>query len=171
MGLYGPRGMAEEHAIIEHPNREKAASKAVRAVVVLLLLGSIFLLLVVTVGGWEYLQGARVLQALWIAVYAVLTVMVVRWSRGVLPLIAALAMILLIFAAISAPGWFDRDAAGFAQPSVNADVLGLVCVLLIPVQALLIVFAMRGFGQAWNVEVERDAGDAGRPPRTAPATA
>jgi protein-S-isoprenylcysteine O-methyltransferase Ste14 len=163
--------MAEDDVIIEHPNREKASSKAVRAVVVLLLLVSMFLLLVVTIGGWDFLQGARVMQALWIVAYAVLTVMVLRWSRGVLPLIAALAMIMLIFAAISAPGWFDRDGAGFAQPAVNADVLGLICVILLPVQALLIVFAMRGFSQAWNVEVERERGDqaVGRGP--APAAA
>jgi hypothetical protein len=27
--------------------------------------------------------------------------------------------------------------------------------VIVPVQLLLIVFAMRGFGQGWNVEVER----------------
>jgi hypothetical protein len=163
--------MAEERVIIEHPNRAKASSKAVRAVVVLLLLVSIFLLLVVTIGGWDYLQGAKALQALWIVVYGVLTVMVVRWSRGVLPLIAALAMIMGIFAAISTSGWFDRDGVGFAQPAVNADVLGLICALLIPVQGMLILFAMRGFGQAWNVEVERHAGDDGPGRRPTPAAA
>ena len=163
--------MAEDDVIIEHPNREKASSKAVRAVVVLLLLVSMFLLLVVTIAGWGYLQGAQVMQALWIVVYGVLTVMVVRWSRGVLPLIAALAMVLLIFAAISTPGWFDRDAAGFAQPALDADVLGLLCALLIPVQALLIGFAMRGFSQAWNVEVERQHGEAGPGRRATPAVA
>jgi hypothetical protein len=164
-------GMAEEHVIIEHPNRAKAGSKAVRAVVVLLLLVSMFLLAVVTIAGWDFLQGAKAMQALWIVVYAVLTYMVLRWSRGVLPLIAALAMIMLIFAAISAPGWFDRDATGFAQPSIDADVLGLICVLLVPVQALLIVFAMRAFSQAWNVEVERERGDGGERGRLAPAAA
>ena len=153
--------MAEEdRVIIEHPNRARASSKAVRAVVVLLLVASIALLLVVTLGGWDYLQGTKALLSLWIVVYAVLTYMVIRWSRGVLPLIAALAMIMLIFAAISAPGWFDRDAPGFAQPAIEADVLGLVCIVLVAVQALLIAFAMRGFGQAWNVEVERHAAPA-----------
>ena len=163
--------MAGRVVRIEHPNREKAESKAVRAVVVLLLLASIVLLTVITVAGWDFLQGAKVLQALWIVVYAVLTYMVVRWSRGVLPLIAALAMIMLIFAAISVPGWFDRDATGFAQPALDADLLGLLCALLVPVQGLLILFAMRGFGQAWNVEVERHEGDAGGGGRLAPAAA
>jgi hypothetical protein len=163
--------MAEDDVIIEHPNREKASSKAVRAVVVLLLLVSMFLLLVVTIGGWGYLQGAQIMQALWIVVYGVLTVMVVRWSRGVLPLIAALAMVLLIFAAIATPGWFNRDSVGFAQPAVNSDVLGLLCALLIPVQALLIGFAMRGFSQSWNVEVERERGDTGPGRRAGAAVA
>ena len=163
--------MAEQVVTIEHPNRAKAESKAVRAAVVLLLVASIVLLTIVTVAGWDFLQGAKVLQALWIVVYGVLTYMVVRWSRGVLPLIAALAMILLIFAAISTPGWFDRDATGFAQPSLDADVLGLLCGLLVPIQGLLIVFAMRGFGQAWNVEVERHRGDGGDDRHLAPAAA
>jgi hypothetical protein len=164
-------GMAEERVRIEHPNREKAASKAVRAIVVLLLLASIFLLLVMTIAGWDYLQGAKVLQATWIVVYGVLAYMVIRWSRGVLPLIAALAMIMLIFAAISTPGWFDRDSTGFAQPALDADVLGLICALLVPIQALLIAFAMRGFGQAWNVEVERHHGDGDDHRGLAPAAA
>jgi hypothetical protein len=35
-------------------------------------------------------------------------------------------------------------------------------IILVPVQALLIVFAMRGFQQQWNVEVEVAADEAGR---------
>ena len=38
---------------------------------------------------------------------------VARWNRGVLPVAAALAIIMLIFAAVAGPGWFDRDKAGF----------------------------------------------------------
>jgi len=34
-------------------------------------------------------------------------------------------------------------------------VLGIVTAVIIPVQALLIIFSMQGFLQAWNVEVER----------------
>jgi hypothetical protein len=73
----------------------------------------------------------------------------------VLPLAAALAIVLLIFAAVSAPGWFDRDQPGFAEPTLDEGILGLVTALLVPVQLLLIAFAMSGFRQAWNVEVER----------------
>ena len=71
-----------------------------------------------------------------------------------LPLAAALAIVLLIFAAVSAPVWFDRDKPGFAEPTLDAGVLGLVTGLIVPVQLLLIAFAMSGFRQAWNVEVE-----------------
>ena len=81
--------------------------------------------------------------------------LVLRWSRGVLPVAAALAIVLLIFAAVSAPAWFDRDKAGFTDPAIDEGILGLLTALLVPVQLLLIAFAMSGFRQAWNVEVER----------------
>ena len=35
---------------------------------------------------------------------------------------------------------------------------------MVPLQVLLIAFAMRGFRQAWNVEVERPADDHDRGP-------
>jgi FtsH-binding integral membrane protein len=146
--------MAEPGVRIEHPNRHKAASKVTRAVVVLLLLVSAVLVAIVTVGGWDLLQGAKALSIAYIVVYVVLAFFVLRWSRGVLPLAAALAIVLLIFAAVSAPAWFDRDQPGFAEPALDAGILGLVTALIVPVQLLLIAFAMSGFSQAWNVEVE-----------------
>ena len=33
--------------------------------------------------------------------------------------------------------------------------LGLITLLIVPVQVLLIAFSMQGFSQEWNVEVER----------------
>ena len=161
--------MAEPGVRIEHPNRRKAASKLTRAVVVLLLLVSAFLVAVVTVGGWDVLQGANALQISYIVVYLVIAFFVLRWSRGVLPLAAALAIVLLIFAAVSAPAWFDRDQPGFTDPAIDEGILGLITALLVPVQLLLIAFAMSGFRQAWNIEVERPVED---PPRgAAPAAA
>jgi hypothetical protein len=80
---------------------------------------------------------------------------VLRWSRGVLPVASALAIIMLIFAAVSTPQWFDRDKAGFANPTLDESVIGLLTALMVPLQILLIAFAMSGFRQAWNVEVER----------------
>jgi hypothetical protein len=147
--------MAESGVRIEHPNRRKAASKLTRVIVVLLLLVSALLVTIVTIGGWDVLQGAKALQISYIAVYLVIAFFVMRWSRGVLPLAAALAIVLLIFAAVSAPGWFDRDKPGFTDPAIDEGILGLLTALLVPVQLLLIAFAMSAFRQAWNVEVER----------------
>jgi hypothetical protein len=82
--------------------------------------------------------------------------------------VAAFAMILLIFAAISGLAWFDRDKEGFAEPTIDSGILGIVTWLLVPVQLLLIAFAAQGFAQAWNVEVERRRD---RPSRPVPASA
>jgi hypothetical protein len=147
--------MAEDEVRIEHPNRDKAASKATRAVVILLLLVSAVLVALVTVGGWSALQGAKGLQVAYLVLYLVIAFYVARWNRGVLPVAAALAIILLIFAAVSGPGWFDRDKTGFDDPALDSGLLGLITLLIVPVQLLLIAFAMRGFTQEWNVEVER----------------
>src|SRR5437763_5553331 len=169
-----PDAMAEEvregyH--LERPNREKAASKATRAVVILLLLVSAFLIFVVTIGGWSRLAGMQVIQIAYIIVYLVMAYYTARWNRGVLPLAAALAIILGIFAAIAGPEWFDRDKFGFTDPALPAGVLGLLTLLIVPVQVLLIAFAMRGFQQAWNVEVEVPAGETYQPELHQPRTA
>jgi hypothetical protein len=42
----------------------------------------------------------------------------------------------------------------FGGQGLNSDVLGTITVLLIPVQVALIVLAMIGFNQGWNVEME-----------------
>jgi hypothetical protein len=94
-------------------------------------------------------------QLAYILIYLLLAFFVMRWSRGVLPLIAALAIGLGIFAAIAVPGWYARDHPGFIDPGLASDLLGLVCALVAIVQLLLIFFAMSGFRQAWNVEVEK----------------
>ena len=149
------RDEERDDVVIEHPNREKAASKATKAIIVLLLLVSAGLMVVVTVAGWDTLEGAKAVQIAYIVLYLVFAFFVGRWSRGVLPVASALAIILLIFAAVSAPGWSDRSKDGFAETTLPPDVIALICFILVPVQILLIAFAMRGFQQAWNVEVER----------------
>jgi hypothetical protein len=141
--------------IIEHPNRDKASSKATKAAVLLLLLATAALVAIVTIGGWDALEGAKLLQIVYIILYLVMAFFVWRWNRGVLPVAAALAIILLIFAAVAAPAWFARDKTGFTNPALNENVLGFITFLIVPVQVFLIAFAMRGFQQAWNVEVER----------------
>jgi hypothetical protein len=165
--------MAESEPRIEHPNRKKAASKITRLLVILLLLISAGLVLIISIGGWSAIAGAKPLQVAYILLYLVLAYFVGRWSRGVLPLIAALAIVLLIFAAVSAPAWFDRTHNGFTDPTLPSELLGLITALLIPVQILLIAVAMSGFRQAWNVEVEHggdEDANGGRERRREPET-
>jgi len=150
--------MAENDAddtYIDRPNRRKASSKATKAIVALLLLVSAGLMIIISIGGWGTIEGAKAVQIAYILIYILMAYLVMRWNRGVLPLAAALAIVLLIFAAVSGPAWFDRDKEGLADPTLDEDFLGLLSLLLVPVQILLIAFAMRGFQQAWNVEVER----------------
>src|SRR5829696_3541324 len=155
---------------IEHPNRKKASSKVTRLIVVLLLLVSAGLLAIITWGGWDTLEGAKPLQIAYIVLYLLMAFFVLRWSRGVLPVTSALAIIMLIFAAVSAPQWFDRDKSGFTNPALDVSIIGLLTALMVPLQILLIAFAMSGFRQAWNVEVEHgpddepDRGDASPAP-------
>ena len=149
----------ERDVRIEHPNRKKASSKVTRLIVIVLLLASAGLLAIITWGGWDVLEGAKPLQLFYIVFYIAMAFFVLRWSRGVLPLVAAMAIIMLIFAAVSTPQWFDRDKAGFTNPTLDEGIIGLLTALMVPLQILLIAFAMSGFRQAWNVEVEHGPED------------
>src|SRR3954462_13569485 len=167
----------EEDTYIDRPNRRKASSKSTKAIVSLLLLASAVLMIIITIGGWANLEGAKPVQTAYILIYLLMAFLVMRWNRGVLPLAAALAIVLLIFAAVSGPAWFDRDKTGLTSPLLDESILGLLCLILVPIQILLIAFAMRGFTQAWNVEVERssderrDEDGGGRRGQSAPAPA
>jgi hypothetical protein len=149
--------------IVTHPNRDKPIAQTTRAIVVALLLVTVALLLINTIGGWSLLEGALPIQLAFILVYLLMAYYVSRWSRGVLPLGAGLAVLLGIFALVAAPSWFDRDHAGFTQPALNSGLLGVITLLIVPVQILLVAFAMRGFNQGWNVELERRDPAAGAP--------
>lgn len=151
--------------MIERPNREKASSKTTRAIVVGLLLLSAALMLIVMLGGWSALQSGAVLQLVYVILYVGMAYYVAQWNRGPLPVAAALAIILGIFAVIAGPEWFQRDKAGFSTPDsvfgstgLDSATLGTITLLLVPVQVLLIFFAMQGFRQEWHVEVERPVG-------------
>jgi presenilin-like A22 family membrane protease len=150
-----PAAARSSGTVITHPNRDKPVVQATRATVVLLLLASVALVLIVTIGGWGLLQPAKPVEIAYVIVYLTLAFFALRWNRGVLPVSAVLAVLLLIFALVAGPGWFDRDKAGFAQPSLDASLLGTLTLLIAPVQILLVAFAMRGFQQGWNVELER----------------
>ncbi len=150
-----PTPQRQQGVIITHPNRDKPVVQATRATVVVLLLVSAALVLIVTVGGWSKLEGPIPIMILYVAVYLAFAFFAARWNRGVLPVSAVLAVLLGIFAAVAGPSWFARDKSGFAQPTLNAGLLGLLTLLIVPVQMLLVAFAMRGFSQGWNVELER----------------
>jgi uncharacterized membrane protein YGL010W len=155
------RRMAEQRrddVRLEYPNRDKASSKMTKLVVVLLTLISAALMTIVTIGGWDALQGAKMVQIAYILVYLLVAYYIARWRSGMLPVIAALAIIMLIFAAVSAPEWFSRDKDGFDDPALPASVLGMITLVIVPLQVLLIAFAMSGFRQNWQVEVERRIG-------------
>jgi hypothetical protein len=173
-----------------YPNRDKAASKLIKLIVVVLLLVSVGLMLAITIGGWSKLQGLKAVNFVWCIVYLIIAFYVARWKRGLLPIAAALAVLLLILAVIAGTGaagtsWFDRSHYGFAPPQslfggkgLSPDVLGTLTLILAPVQLALIVFAMIGFAQGWNVEQEvpeeeakRRRGSPSNAPPAEPATA
>ena len=150
--------MAEGNRIIEHPNRDKPASQATRSLVVALLLVSTAILVVATVGGWEKIQGAKPVLVAFVVIYLLLAFFIARWRSGLLPVAASFAIILLIFCAISGPQWFARDKAGFSDPLLDESIVGILTLVLVPLQVLLIAAAARGFTQKWSVEVERRSG-------------
>jgi lysylphosphatidylglycerol synthetase-like protein (DUF2156 family) len=146
-----------EDRVIYHPNQDKASSKATKAIVVLLLIVSAVLTLLITIGGWSNLQGAKIISVFFILVFFVMAYFVAKWNRGVLPLAAGLSVILGVFAVIAAFGtgsWFDRSSDGYNKSGLPPDLVGLLCVVLIPVLILLIAFSLRAFSQKWNIEIE-----------------
>ena len=159
------RNIRPGYAVI-HPNREKAICKLTRMLVVLILLASVVLMLILTIGGWSKLQGLKPINFAWCLVYIGISFFIWRWARGLLPIAAALGILLLIVAVIAGTGlagtsWFDRNHAGYAHAQslfggsgLGTTTLGAITVLLIPVEVLLIVVAMIGFSQGWNVELE-----------------
>ncbi len=159
------RNVRPGYAVI-NPNRDKYFCKITRLIVVLILLASVALMLVLTIGGWSKLQGVKPVNFIWSALYLIMAFYILRWSRGLLPIAAGLAILLLIMAVIAGTGvagtsWFDRQHHGFAPAQsllggtgLTDNVLGSVTVLLIPVEVALIVFAVIGFAQGWNVELE-----------------
>lgn len=147
--------VAKEGVVVIHPNRSRPEVRAARSAVVFLLLLSAAIIALVTATGWSVLEGAGPLEIGYIVLYLLLAYLVLRWNRGALPTAGTLAVFLIVFAAIAAPGWFEHEKQGYTQPSLNADLLGVLTLALIPLQILLVVLTLRGFQQGWNVEVER----------------
>jgi uncharacterized membrane protein len=159
------RNVKPGYAVI-HPNRDKAICKLTKLVIVGIMLATVALMMVLTIGGWSKLQGMKPVDFIWAALYLVVAFYIARWARGLLPIAAALAILLLIIAVIAAFGldgtsWFNRNHYGFGPAQsvfggkgLGTGVLGTVTVVLIPVEVALIVVTMIGFSQGWNVELE-----------------
>ena len=147
-----------EDRVIYHPNRDSASAKATKSIVILLLIVSAALTLIITAGGWASMQGGRFVCIIYILLFLFIAWYVNKWVRGVLPLIAGLAVVLGVFAAIAVFGtgnWFERDQTGYdTVGQLPPSLVGLLCLVLLPVLLLLIAFSMRAFSQKWNIEIE-----------------
>ena len=143
------------------PNREKAGSVTTKFVIVLLLLATAVIAAIGSIGGWSLLKGGGAMGlacAIYAILYAFFAFLVARWNRGILPVAAALSMILAIFCAVGADSWFARDKAGFDEAAISSSLLGLLVIVLGLLQIVLITAAFYGFSQEWHVEEERPIG-------------
>lgn len=143
------------------PNREKAGSVSTKFAIVLLLVATAALAALITIGGWSLMKGGSAMGlvcAIYAILYAFFAFLVARWSRGILPVAAALSMILAIFCAVGADSWFARDKSGFDEALLPTALIGTLVVLLGLLQIVLIAFALYGFNQEWHVEEERPIG-------------
>lgn len=164
-GFYDPRTMAVGEVTpgyeLWRPNREKSQVVATKAVVTLLLFCSGVLTALITIGGFTLLQGGTVMGIICLvfaAVYGLFALLVFKWSRGALPVSAACAVLMAIFAGVAAPSWFNRDRVGFDEALLPAPLLGLLTVVLLLVQVVIVVIAVIAFNQDWHVEEERPIG-------------
>ncbi len=143
------------------PNREKAGSITTKFVVVLLLTATAVIAGLVTIGGWPLLKGGSgmgIVCAIYAILYAFFAFLVARWNRGILPVVAALSMILAIFCAVGAESWFNRNRGGFETALLNSSFLGLLVIVLGLLQIVIVAAALYAFNQEWHVEEERPIG-------------
>jgi len=154
------------------PNREKAESITTKFVLVLLLAATAAITGIVTIAGFSLMTGGGgmgVVCAIFALLYAFFAILVARWNRGILPVAAALSMILAIFCAVGADSWFARDKAGFEDGLIPVPLIGLLVIVLVVLQLITIAIALYAFNQNWHVEEERPIGSgedygAGAPP-------
>ena len=143
------------------PNREKAESITTKLVLVLLLASTAAIAALVTITGFSLLTGGGamgVICLIYAALYAFFAFLVFRWNRGILPVAAALSMILAIFCATGAGSWFARDKAGFEKALIPTPLIGTLVVVLILLQLVTIAVCLYAFNQNWHVEEERPIG-------------
>ena len=114
------------------PNREKPESVTTKFVIVLLLLISAAVAGIVTITGFSLLQGGvgmGIVCVLYVLLYVLFAFLVARWSRGVLPVAAAFAILLAIFCAVGANSWFARDKSGFDEALIPVPLIGLLVLI------------------------------------------
>jgi hypothetical protein len=144
-----------------HPHREKAGVVTTKIVIALLMAATAAVALLVTIGGWSVLSGGGsmgVICLIYVLLYAFFAYRTARWARGVLPVAAALSMILAIFCAVGANSWVARDKSGFEEALLPVPLIGLLVVILLILQVVLIAACFYGFSQEWHVEEERPIG-------------
>ena len=155
-----------------HPNREKTEVVTTKFVIAFLMLATAVIAGIVTIAGFSLIDGGSsmgVVCLIYALLYAFFSFLVVRWSRGILPVAASLSTILAIFCAVGANSWFARDKAGFDEALIPASAVGLLVIVLMLIQIVLVVACFYGFSQDWQVEEERPIGSgedygAGAPP-------
>jgi hypothetical protein len=152
--------------VVTYPNRDKRASRVTKQVIALVLVVSTLLMLAVTVGGWNKLEGLLPVNLAWCLIYLTIAYYVLRWTRGLLPIAAALGALMFVFTVVATTSldgvtWSDRGTPGYAPAhtlfgggGLSAGTLGALTVAIAVTQAVLVIVAMRGFGQAWNIEYE-----------------
>jgi hypothetical protein len=155
-----------------HPNREKADVVTTKFVIAFLMLSTAVIAGIVTIAGFSLIDGGGsmgIVCLIFAILYAFFSFLVVRWSRGILPVAASLSTILAIFCAVGANSWFARDKAGFDEALIPVTLIGLLVLIMLLIQIVLVVACFYGFNQDWHVEEERPIGSgedygAGAPP-------
>jgi peptidoglycan/LPS O-acetylase OafA/YrhL len=154
------------------PNREKAESVTTKVVTVFLLAATSIIAVIVAISGFSLMSGGTgmaIVTLVFGLLYGFFAFLVARWNRGILPVAAALSMILAIFCAVGADSWFARDKAGFDEALLPSSAIGLLVIVMLLLQIVLVVACFYGFSQDWHVEEERPIGSgedygAGAPP-------
>lgn len=155
--------------VVTYPNRDRPSSRRTKLLVVAVLLLSTLLMLLATFGGWSKLEGLIPLNIAWCVVYLAIARYVMHWARGLLPIAAALGALMLTFTLIALSSldgvtWSDRGHAGYApvqsvfgSGGLSSGKMSALTIAIAVSQVMLIIVAMRGFVQAWNVELEMPA--------------
>ena len=162
-----------------HPNREKPGVVTAKLIVVLLMVATAVVAALITITGFSLLSGGGgmgIVCLIFALLYAFFAYLVANWSRGILPVAAALSMILAILCAVGANSWFARDKDGFDEALLPSQLIGLLVIILALLQILLIVATLYAFAREWHVEEERPIGSgenygAGAPPDGSPQPA